>query len=84
MTDTVDVFVNSKDVLLKMSSAAHVKSRLGNKGPKDEENLPGYINVWHIEDLMGKEDKAGMGHDYLLTNQVLQEELLKSVNEKSK
>jgi hypothetical protein len=25
-----------------------------------------------------------MGHDYLLTNQVLQEELLKSVNEKSK
>lgn len=83
MTDTVDVFVNSKDVLLKMSSAAHVKSRLGNKGPKDEESLPGYINVWHIEDIMGKEDKAGMGHDYLLTNPILQEELLRSVNEKS-
>ena len=84
MTDTVDVFVNSKDVLLKMSSAAHVKSRMGNKGPKDEESLPGYINVWHIEYLMGKEDKAGMGHDYLLTNQFLQQELLRSVNEKSK
>jgi len=79
MTDTVDVFVNSKDGLLKMSSVAHGKGRLGNKGPRDEEDLPGYINVWHIENLIGKEDKAGMGHDYLLTNPIIHEEFLKSV-----
>ncbi len=76
MTDSVDVFVNSKDLLLKMSSIAHFKSRMGNKGPKNENELPGYINVYHIEGIITKEDRPGLGHDYLLTNSVLKDALL--------
>ena len=76
MADTVDVFVNSKDILLKMSSAAHLKSRLGNKGPTNEENLPGYINVYHIREIINKKDMAGLGHDYLLTNTILHDAIL--------
>ncbi|WP_297089689.1 hypothetical protein [uncultured Draconibacterium sp.] len=40
MADTVDVYVNSKDILLKLSSVAHLKNRMGNKGPKSPELLP--------------------------------------------
>ena len=83
MADTVDVFVNSKDILLKMSSVAHLKNRMGNKGPKNEKNLPGYINVWHIEKIINMKDMSGLGHDYILTNTLLQDELLHEVYEKS-
>ena len=77
MTDSVNVFVNSKDILLKMSSAAHLRSRMGNKGPKNEDNLPGYIKVYHIEEMITKKDMSKLGHDYFLTNEVLQESILK-------
>jgi len=76
MTDTVDVIVSSKDILLKMSSVAHLRSRLGNKGPKNEDELPPYINVHHIEYLMTKDDMASLGHDYLLTNKILRDALV--------
>ena len=81
MTDSVGVFVNSKDILLKMSSVAHLKSRLGNKGPKHEEDLPDYINVYHIDDIITKQDMAALGHDYLLTNTVLQDALLEGLDD---
>ena len=80
MADSVGVFVNSKDILLKMSSVAHLKSRLGNKGPKNEDDLPDYINVYHIEDIITKQDMAALGHDYLLTNTVLQDALLSGID----
>ena len=80
MTDFVDVYVNSKDILLKMSSLAHFKNRMGNKGPKNPEKLPDYINVIDITNLITKEDMAKMGHDYLLTNPVLQDEILNNIN----
>lgn len=79
MTDTVNVFVNSKDILLKMSAAAHMKNRMGNKGPKNEEDLPGYINVYRIKDIITKKDMSGLGHDYLLTNEVLREAILELI-----
>ncbi|MEN8139495.1 MAG: alpha/beta hydrolase, partial [Bacteroidota bacterium] len=71
MTDTVDVYVNKKDALLMMSSLLHLKGRMGNRGPKNEKDLPGYINVVHIEKILSKADLPGLGHDYLLTNPVL-------------
>jgi len=80
MADTVDVFVNSKDILLKLSSVAHLKNRMGNKGPKNPEELPGYINVIDIKDMITVKDMAGLGHDYLLTNPVLQDGLLEAIN----
>lgn len=79
VTDSVDVFVNSKDILLKMSTAAHMKNRMGNKGPKNEENLPGYIKVHHIKDIITKKDMSGLGHDYLLTNEVLHDAILEGI-----
>ena len=80
MTDTVDVYVNSKDILLKLSSIAQFSGRMGNKGLRNPEELPGYIKVIDLTDLITKEDMAKMGHDYLLTNPVLQERILKDIN----
>lgn len=76
MTDTVQLIVNSKDVLLKMSSVAHLKNRLGNKGPKNPDNLPGFVKVSNIKGIITKEDMKRMGHDYVLTNPVVQDALL--------
>ncbi|MCY1722141.1 hypothetical protein OU798_17440 [Prolixibacteraceae bacterium Z1-6] len=84
MADSVDVYVNSKDVLLKLSSVAHLKNRMGNKGPKNPENLPGFVNVLDIKNIITLHDMKGLGHDYLLTNSVLQDEILESVNENLK
>ena len=80
MTDTVDVYVNSKDILLKLSSIAQLSGRMGNKGPRNPEELPGYIKVIDLTYLITKEDMAKMGHDYLLTNPVLQEHILQDIN----
>ena len=80
MTDTVDVFVNSKDILLKMASVAQLKSCMGRKGPKNADDLPGYVNVYEVRNIT-REDMSGLGHDYLLTNQVLRENLLEDINE---
>jgi len=77
MADTVNVIVNSRDVLLKISSVASLKSQMGIRGPKDEENLPGYIKVYHIEDMITKKDMSKLGHDYFLTNKVLQDSIMK-------
>ncbi len=79
MTDSVHVFVNSKDILLKMSTVAHMKNRMGNKGPKNEEDLPGYIKVHRITDIITKKDMSGLGHDYFLTNEVLHDAILKGI-----
>ncbi|WP_303922777.1 alpha/beta hydrolase [Draconibacterium sediminis] len=80
LADTVDVYVNSKDILLKLSSVAHLKNRMGNKGPKSPEKLPDYINVMDIKDIITIHDMSGLGHDYLLTNPVLQDEILQNIN----
>jgi hypothetical protein len=80
MADSVRVFVNSKDILLKMSSLAHLKSRMGNKGPKDEEDLPGYITIYRIKDIITTKDMtSGLGHDYLLTNEVIHSAVLDAI-----
>ncbi len=85
LADTVYVYVNSKDVLLKLSSIAHFKNRMGNKGPKNPDKLPGYIKIHDIKDIItGKDMTAGLGHDYLLTNSVLQEEILENIEERVK
>lgn len=81
MTDTVDVFVNSKDILLKMSSAAHLRSRMGNRGPLREDKLPGYIKVYHLDKIITMQDMAKLGHDYLLTNSVLRDAILEGITD---
>jgi hypothetical protein len=76
MADTVRLIVNSKDILLKMSSIAHFKNRIGNKGPKNPDNLPDFVRVHNIRNVINKDDMKRMGHDYVLTNPVVQDALL--------
>ncbi len=45
MTDSVDVYVNFKDMPLTMASPLSLRSRMGNRGPVKEDKLPAYINV---------------------------------------
>ena len=80
MADTVRLVVNSKDILLKMSSIAHFKNRIGNKGPKDPDKLPDFVRVYNIRNVINKEDMKRMGHDYVLTNPVVQDALLEMAN----
>jgi len=79
MTDSVDIFMNSKDILLKLSSVAHLKNRIGNKGPKNPDKLPDYINLIDIKGIITIKDMSGLGHDYILTNPILQDELLNKI-----
>jgi len=79
MTDTVRLVINSKDILLKMSSLAHLKNRIGNKGPSNPDNLPGFVKVSDIKGIITKEDMKRMGHDYVLTNPIFQDALLESI-----
>lgn len=79
MTDSVDIYINKKDILLKMAGIAQFKSRMGNKGPKNPEQLPGYIKIIDVTNLITKDDMAKLGHDYLLTNPVLQDEILTKI-----
>lgn len=79
MADSVDVFMNSKDYLLKLSSVAHLKNRMGNKGPRNPETLSDYINIIDIKKIITIKDMSGLGHDYILTNPILQDELLNRI-----
>ena len=79
MTDKVDVYVNRKDALLWMAGLMHLSPRLGRRGPKHEDELPPYVRVIHIGDMMTMDDLPGLGHDYLLTNDVFQENTLNGI-----
>ncbi len=81
MADSVDVFINSKDFLLKASSLAHLNNRLGNSGPLNPELVPDYMNIIRIDHIIKLKDMSGLGHDYILTNPVLQEEMLDNIHQ---
>ncbi len=40
--------------------------------------------MYHIGNIISKEDIPALGHDYLLRNPVIQEELLSGINENVK
>ena len=61
MADTVRVVVNSKDILLKMSSVAHLKNRIGNKGPKNPDQLPDFVKVYDIKSIINHLKRRGIG-----------------------
>lgn len=81
MTDSVSVFVNSKDYLLKLSSIAHLGGRMGNAGPRKADELPDYIRIANIQDIITLKDMSGLGHDYILTNPILKQEILQEIKE---
>jgi hypothetical protein len=81
MADTVIVYYNRKDLLLKMSSVMQLKNRMGNKGPRKADKLPGYIKVFNVVSTMTVKDLTGLRHDYILTNPIIQNALLKSIEE---
>ena len=80
MANYLDVYVNKKDILLRMAGLMDLSPRLGRKGPKHEDELADYINIIHMEDRITIDDLLGLGHDYLLTNDNLKEEILEDIN----
>jgi len=83
LCDTVRVVWHDKDIPLKMSKTANLKRRMGLYGPRDPENLPGYITVHNIGDLIKDEDKAGGYHDYTLSNPEFRKMLRDPLNDDS-
>jgi len=76
MTDTVDVYVNKRDALLSLSSFLEARGRLGNYGPVAVNKIPDYVNIIHLENILSIRDITGLGHDYILTNPIMQKEIL--------
>jgi len=81
MTNTVEVYVNHKDALLFMSGLMHLSPRLGRKGPKNKDLIEKHVKVFDITETITIDDLPGVGHDYLLTNDLFQHEVLENINE---
>ena len=82
LTDTVRIFVNSIDGPLQMSQRLNSKPRMGLAGPVNPHELPGYIRIYMVTDLISREDLGALGHDYLLRNPVITESLRTTVEVK--
>jgi hypothetical protein len=82
LADTVRIYVNSKDGPLQMSQRLNPKPRMGLMGPVNPHELPGYIRIYLVTDLISREDLGTMGHDYLLRNPVITESLRTTVDVK--
>lgn len=76
MTDKVIVLVNRKDGPLALSQYMNMKNRLGRAGPVNLKKLPEDILVWDITNMINWNDMPAMGHDYLLRNSEIRDQLL--------
>lgn len=79
MTDSVAVYVNSRDTPLRLSQILNPKPRMGLTGPKHPGKLPPFVEVINITPFISKEDIPGLGHDYLLSNPILRESILNTL-----
>lgn len=77
--DTVIVAWHDKDIPLKASKTMNATPRMGLYGPRDPENLPGYIKTVYVGDMLEEGDKSGLWHDYLLTNPTIQKLILEGL-----
>jgi hypothetical protein len=68
LCDTVRVVWHDKDIPLKISKTINFKRRMGLHGPRNPENLPGYVTTHDIGNLIRDEDKASGYHNYALSN----------------
>ncbi|MCD4711224.1 MAG: alpha/beta hydrolase [Bacteroidales bacterium] len=76
MTDYVSILVNRKDGPLTLSQYMNMKNRLGKAGPTNLRELPENIKVWDVTGVIAWEDLPAMGHDYLLRNSEIRDQLL--------
>ena len=76
MTDYVSVLVNRKDGPLTLSQYMNMKNRMGKSGPTNLNRLPENIKVWDVTGLIAWQDLPAMGHDYLLRNSEIRDQLL--------
>lgn len=75
-TDRVIVLVNRKDGPLALSQYMNMKNRMGRSGPTNVQNLPEEIQIWDVTGMIAWEDLPAMGHDYLLRNSEIRDQLL--------
>jgi esterase/lipase superfamily enzyme len=76
LTDSVYVYVNTEDMPLQFSQMLNPKPRMGLMGIKNVDESPDYIRIFNISGIISDEDLAGLGHDYLLRNPILKEQLI--------
>ncbi len=76
MTDYVSILVNLKDGPLALSQYMNMKNRLGRVGPTNYSKLPENIKVWDVTGMINWKDLPAMGHDYLLRNSEIRDQLL--------
>jgi hypothetical protein len=75
-TDYVSILVNRRDGPLTLSQYMNMKNRLGKSGPTNLNELPENIKVWDLTGMIAWEDMPAMGHDYLLRNSEIRDQLL--------
>jgi len=71
-------------MLFGHAAMMHFGGRLGKKGPKNEELLEDHVNIIRVTDIITLDDLPGLGHDYLLTNDVFQHDVLEEIDENVK
>ena len=81
MTDSIDLFANSKDVLLRVSSLLSFKRKMGLTGPNPNSNLPSNLVITEITRFLTDDDFAALNHDYFLKNDVVKSSLINWSNE---
>jgi hypothetical protein len=76
MTDKVLVVVNRMDGPLALSQYMNMKNRMGRAGPTNLDQLPEDILIWDVTGMISWKDLPAMGHDYLLRNSQVRDQLL--------
>ena len=76
LADRISILVNRIDGPLYLSQYMNMKIRLGRSGPTNLHELPENIYVYDVTGVIDWKDMPAMGHDYLLRNQEIRNELI--------
>ena len=76
MADRISILVNRIDGPLYLSQYMNMKIRLGRSGPTNLYELPDNIKVYDVTGVIDWKDLPAMGHDYLLRNQEIRNQLI--------
>jgi len=76
LADRITILVNRIDGPLFLSQYMNMKIRLGRSGPTNLNELPENIYVYDVTGVIAWQDMPALGHDYLLRNQEIRNQLI--------
>ena len=76
LADRISILVNRIDGPLYLSQYMNMKIRLGRSGPTNLYELPENIQVYDVTGVIAWQDLPAMGHDYLLRNNEIRNQLI--------